>query len=258
MECNEIVHTGTANRISGVALPAIPPSLSLHEMNFNGEAADFDGTFLRHAWALGRSSNERSPFLDPSIMQEVVDRYHARRGITWSYGGYLEDRTDLWRGSYLTEPVIHGGIDVSLPAGAAVRCMRNGTVVWVDDDKNPNGGWGPYVVVRTSSDAGNIEYVLYGHLGRSFVEIGDEVKKGDVVADIGSPPDNGGWWSHLHLQCISREYYEWCCENDINKTLDGYFPASQIELFQTRFPDPSALLWDPTPDIQACRRPSLC
>jgi murein DD-endopeptidase MepM/ murein hydrolase activator NlpD len=127
--------------------------------------------------------------------------------------------------------------------------MRDGTVVWVDDDKNPDGGWGPYVVVRTRNNSEDVEFVLFGHLGTIFVEVGDEVRKGGVVADIGAPPDNGGWWSHLHLQCISRDYYEWCCDNDINKTLDGYFPCSQLDLFRVRFPDPSALLWDATADV---------
>lgn len=235
-------------------LPQISCEFARHEMNFNGEAAAFDANVLDHAWALGKGSNERSPFLEPALMQQLVDLYHAEKGISWSHGGYLEDRTDLWRGSYLKEPVIHGGIDISLPAGNPVRCMRDGTVVWVDDDKNPDGGWGPYVVVRTRNEAGETEYVLFGHLGRSFVEIGNEVRKGDVVADIGAPPHNGGWWSHLHLQCISRDYYEWCCENDINKTLDGYFPASQVDIFKVRFPDPAPLLWDATADVEACLR----
>jgi hypothetical protein len=84
------------------------------------------------------------------------------------------------------------------------------------------------------------------------VQIGDEIEKGAVVADIGAPPHNGGWWSHLHLQCISKEYYEWCRDNDIDKTLDGYFPASQLEIFRTRFPDPSSLLWDATADVERC------
>lgn len=233
-------------------LPSTPVGIANHAINFNGEAAAYDETFLANAWALGKATNESSPFLDPAIMRHVVERYHTEKGISWSHGGYLEDRTDLWRGSYLTEPVIHGGIDVNLPAGTAVRCMRDGTVVWVDDDHNPAGGWGPYVVVQTRNDAREVEYVLYGHLGTCFVQIGDEIEKGAVVADIGAPPHNGGWWSHLHLQCISKEYYEWCRDNDIDKTLDGYFPASQLEIFRTRFPDPSSLLWDATADVERC------
>lgn len=235
--------------VSTLSLPALPFELSRYEMNFNDEAADFDRKHLNNAWALGRIEHERSPFLEPVVAQKMVDLYHDRRGILWSHGGYLEDRTELWRGGYLKEPVIHGGIDVTLPAGTVVRCMRDGTVVWVDDDKNPDGGWGPYIVVRTKNDAGAIEYVLYGHLGNMFVQVGDEVSRGGVIADIGSPPHNGGWWSHLHLQCIAQEYYEWCCDNDINKTLDGYFPCSQLDLFRVRFPDPSALLWDATDDV---------
>src|SRR3989339_1541746 len=44
-----------------------------------------------------------NPLLDPATCQAMMNEVHAELGIDVSYGGWLEDRSTLWRGSYLDE-----------------------------------------------------------------------------------------------------------------------------------------------------------
>ena len=105
----------------------------------------------------------------------------------------------------------HNGIDLVRPHGDPLYAIEDGTVVQVDDDP---AGFGK--VVRFISDAKNErgyhrEWV-YGHNSKNYVRVGDEVKAGQHIADIGntgfvvSNSTGNGFWrvnpfagTHLHL-----------------------------------------------------------
>ena len=61
------------------------------------------------------------------------------------------------------------------------------------------------VVVRHNIvDVGEI-YTLYGHLSLDTldrVQTGQQVVAGEQIAAIGSPPTNGNWPPHLHMQVV--------------------------------------------------------
>jgi murein DD-endopeptidase MepM/ murein hydrolase activator NlpD len=224
--------------------PLLNAGIAAHEVSFNKLAKDFDERYLGKAW-LARADLP-SPFLTPDVMQRAVDEYHARHGITWSFGGYLEDRTSLWRGSYLSNisgTFVHAGIDVNLPAQTLVRCTRGGVVRVVGDDCDTQGGWGPHVIVETIRN-GAKEFVIYGHLGDVYVKEGDRLGPMSPIATTGGPPKNGGWWSHLHIQVIQDRYFMWCRRQGLMTSLDGYFEARAAEFYKPVFPDPIDLVWD--------------
>lgn len=83
----------------------------------------------------------------------------------------------------------HSGIDVGIPSGTEVRSAGDGVVVYV----GWNGGYGKCVIV----DHGKYR-TLYGHLGSYKVKVGDEVKKGDVIALSDNTGDSTG--PHLHFE----------------------------------------------------------
>src|SRR5262245_45485040 len=43
----------------------------------------------------------RSQFLIPHLTDRMLAYAHRKMGVDYSLGGYLEDRRDVWRGSYL-------------------------------------------------------------------------------------------------------------------------------------------------------------
>ena len=83
-------------------------------------------------WLASRSTESVNPLLDPTICQNFVVECHQKLGIDFSYGGWLEDRSTLWRGSYLDQKrkYIHLGVDFNVPAGTQVAIERAATVIY--------------------------------------------------------------------------------------------------------------------------------
>jgi len=47
--------------------------------------------------------------------------------------------------------------------------------------------------------------LIFAHLQGVDCEAGNPSSRGTVFAEIGGPPDNGNWVSHLHVQAIRSE-----------------------------------------------------
>lgn len=184
-----------------------------------------------------------NPFLDPAICQNLLDDLHARLGVDWSYGGYLENRLHLWQGSYLEQSgnFVHLGVDFHVPQGTPVATPRAAAVFLVDDDHDRDGGWGQRVFLKLEDDPPNAHVLIFAHLQRIEVSPGTQLSRGAVFAEVGGPPDNGNWAPHLHVQTIpSNRMVEVFIERFAE--LDGYGPPSQVEKLRESYPDPLPFL----------------
>ena len=157
-----------------------------------------------------------------------------------SIGRYNEKRrgmytTDLFGGVRN----IHVGLDFWVPPGTPVYAFDDGDVLFFRNNDHP-GDYGPTVVTRHSgpevqkllkmlqhatgsgSDSGSGSksdtdfysspdtdttsdalYALHGHLSRdtlSGLVDGMPLKRGQVIATVGTEHENGGWVPHLHFQ----------------------------------------------------------
>lgn len=187
-------------------------------------------------------SSGPNPLLDPATCDRMVAEVHQRKGVAWSYGGYLEDRRRLWRGSYLekTGAFIHLGVDFNVPAGTELVSGHSATVLLVDDDGDRDGGWGTRMIIEPAI-AGHDIYLIYAHIQNVRFQAGDEIDAGDVLGEVGGPPDNGNWYPHLHVQSVLPEYFDQVMLDNFEQ-LDGYGRAEDIETLRRRFPDPLQFL----------------
>jgi murein DD-endopeptidase MepM/ murein hydrolase activator NlpD len=87
---------------------------------------------------------------------------------------------------------IHEGIDISAPTGTPVRAASDGVVVKASNGWN--GGYGNIVVI----DHGSGIMTLYGHNASLASSVGQAVKRGDVVAYVGSTGNSTG--PHCHFE----------------------------------------------------------
>ena len=107
----------------------------------------------------------------------------------------------------------HEGADLAAREGTPVLAAHDGTVVLVMDS------WGRYGKVVVLQGDGIM--TVYGHNHRNHVEKGEEVSKGDHIADVGSTGDTTG--PHLHFETRVRdENGAWAAINPVT-----FYPKSQ-------------------------------
>lgn len=208
----------------------------LHEqsygyVNLNSEA-------MRWLAQRNVSAADPNPLLDPTVGQAFVEETNREIGVGVSYGGWLEDRSVLWRGSYLDAPgtYMHLGVDVNAPVGTRVAFDQEAEVIAVDDDSPLVGGWGNRLVARLR------EYpivMIYAHMGKGILcAPGDTLIPGDVIGQLGSSTENGVWFSHVHIQAIRADYFDALTDSE-KGDLDGYGREDGRVRLAKLFPDPS-------------------
>lgn len=172
-----------------------------------------------------------NPLLDPVCCAAMVRAAHIARHLDCSYGGWLEDRRDLWRGSYLDVQGTyqHLGVDFNVPVGTRVAASHAAHVILVDSDVPEEGGWGTRIILLPHDR--RVPRLIYAHLDpKTSLRTGDRVMPGDELARVGESPENGGWFPHLHVQCIA---------GDPNLlTLDGYGHERDVARWSGICPDP--------------------
>ncbi len=86
----------------------------------------------------------------------------------------------------------HEGIDFAAPMGTPIHAVAAGVVTWA----GPRGGYGNMVQI----DHGDGYATRYGHAEKVLVHVGETVKRGDVIALVGSTGYSTG--PHVHFEVL--------------------------------------------------------
>lgn len=174
----------------------------------------------------------------PALTRTIVETL-AARGARIGIGGYDEARA-LYTSSAFgagdaagERRTIHLGLDLFAEAGTPVLAALDGIVHAVENRAAPQD-YGPVVVLRHETDEGQPFYTLYGHLDETALalEPGAAVAAGSRLGSLGSPPLNGDWPPHLHLQVIVDLL-------DLGTAFPGVAPAGQRAVWTSLSPDPN-------------------
>lgn len=143
---------------------------------------------------------EGNPFLDPDLFGEWINLLHKTIGVDYSWGGYMEDREEILDGIYLPAGCkIHLGVDYWVPQDVAVYLPKAGKLVYARFDPDQNGGWGGQMIFDI-----NGLYYIFGHLKEIAIKVGEIYPAGSRIGYIAEIECNGGWYPHLHVQCMKR------------------------------------------------------
>ncbi len=118
------------------------------------------------------------------------------RTISSAWGPRIRTRVVRVRTSTRNRRVIrrfmgtHKGVDLSAPMGAGIFAALDGQVVASTRQKQ----YGNYVAV----DHGNGVLTLYAHCSRNCVQVGDIVRRGQKIAEVGRTGNATG--PHLHFE----------------------------------------------------------
>jgi murein DD-endopeptidase MepM/ murein hydrolase activator NlpD len=103
---------------------------------------------------------------------------------------YFGKRTDPFTG----KPANHGGVDFAGKHGAEIAVVADGVVTWSGD----RYGYG--VMVEVTHGSGYV--TRYAHNSENLVDVGDEVKKGQIVALMGESGRATG--PNLHFEVLQN------------------------------------------------------
>lgn len=162
-----------------------------------------------------------------------------------TYGGWLEQRFDLWKGieplALESKMMLHVAVDINnLSPGTRVHAPADCTIYHVMGDDTERNGWGGRLILQLSTpfqEEG--EFLLFGHLDPSSLgQIGNTLKKGDCLGIVAEETRNGGWFPHIHVQLMKKRFIEEF--SDRLDEIDGYL------LSQTDADRVDELCMDPT------------
>lgn len=165
--------------------------------------------------------------------ENYVDKVLQKNEAKVAFGGYNEVR-NLYKSSSLfnddenEERNIHLGMDLWINAGTPILAALDGIVHSFNFNAG-KGNYGPTIILEHTLEH-QVFYTLYGHLSMDSIaeiEIGALFKKGQPMATLGIPSENGGYSPHLHFQIIKKikdyfgDYPGVCGKNDLNFYLEN-------------------------------------
>ncbi len=85
----------------------------------------------------------------------------------------------------------HAGIDIAAPAGTPIYAAASGTVTFSGYN---SGGYGNLIII----DHGNGQETYYAHNSSNYVQVGQNVSKGQNIGGVGSTGNSTG--NHVHFE----------------------------------------------------------
>ena len=170
-----------------------------------------------------------------------IQKYLEKSNAKIAYGGYEEHRNLYQRSSVFKnqdsdERNIHIGLDLWINESAPIYACLDG-MIHSFQNNDAVGDYGPTLILKHQ-----IEYftfhTLYGHLNLDTLKgkkIGNFVKKGQQIANLGLPPINGDYAPHLHFQIIID------MENKVGD-YPGVCNQNRLAFYSENCPDPNLLL----------------
>ena len=182
-------------------------------------------------------------FNDLDFFQFKIDKLQAQHPNKIIAGGYLEPRAIYTSSAYdkignngKESRTIHLGIDFWFPAHTPVYALFDSEVVTAVNDPGDKE-YGGLVILKHSIEDFEF-FTLYGHNTVASVlkhKVGDIIKKGEKIAELGNYPENGNWAPHLHFQVMLSIL-------DYKIDFPGVAYYNQLNVWKSICPDPNLLL----------------
>lgn len=186
---------------------------------------------------------------DPDAFQErqvsaAIEAELCTHGAKVGVGNYLEPRIFYTAEAFMPEDpatqegrTVHLGLDLFAPPGTGVSAPLDGVVHAFAAANSPQD-YGHLIILEHEAAPGQRFHTLYGHLNAASLnglKIGQKVHRGEHIAALGEPTENGGWPPHLHFQIITDLM-------DLGTDFPGVCRFSETPLWSAYSPDPDLIL----------------
>lgn len=199
------------DNIYRVIFEADPIPMSVRQAGFGGanrykELEGYENATLLKESAMRLDILTKKLYIQSRSFDEVIDLAGAKEDLIASIPAIQpianQDLSRIASGfGFRIHPIykvpkMHTGIDFSAPTGTPIYATGNGTIA--NDQDLRNSGYGNYVLI----DHGFGYQSLYAHVSRTNVRVGQKVKRGDIIAFVGSTGRSTA--PHLHYEVIKN------------------------------------------------------
>ncbi len=108
----------------------------------------------------------------------------------WPVKGWITSGFGSRKSPFTGKRTMHSGLDIATKSGTPIIAPAAGIVSF----SGKKGGFGNVLVI----DHGNGYTTFYGHCKKLYKKVGDKVKRGDKIAEVGNTGRSTG--SHLHYE----------------------------------------------------------
>lgn len=108
----------------------------------------------------------------------------------WPVKGWVTSGFGMRKSPFTGKRTMHSGIDIATKTGTSIKSPADGIVSFSDT----KGAFGKVIVI----DHGYGYTTFYGHCSKLLKNVGDKVKRGDVIAHVGNTGSSTG--PHLHYE----------------------------------------------------------
>ena len=122
---------------------------------------------------------------DPPVGKYDEKVVYEKNRFSWPLRGEIISEYGMRDGTH------HDGIDIKAPEGAPVKAAGSGKVVFSEEGMR---GYGNIIILKHSDDF----FTVYAHNKENLVKDGDDVTKGDVIAEVGDTGNASV--CHLHFE----------------------------------------------------------
>lgn len=127
------------------------------------------------------------------LVEQIAERRLGKLTLTpsaWPVNGPIMSSYGRRRDPFTGQTEMHQGLDIAGLYGSIVRAPANGRVVFA----RRKSTYGNLIML----DHGGGITTRYGHLSRFAISVGDQVRKGDLIAYVGNTGRSTG--PHLHYE----------------------------------------------------------
>ena len=163
----------------GPFVPALQPNVSMSSLEQQ----------LASLSVLLNDRNDKLVAMETLLMQDSLDKKKFPSVAPVSTGDYSSNfgwRIDPFTG----QNAMHEGVDFMAPEGTPIMASAAGIVVY--------SGLHPQYGNMVEIDHGNDIVTRYGHASRLLVKVGQVVRRGQEIAEVGSTGRSTG--NHLHFE----------------------------------------------------------
>ncbi len=163
----------------GAYVPAGQQDISLDQMNQQ----------LGNLSSLLTDRSDKLAALETLLQQDRLRKKMLTVSAPVSSGWYSSNfgwRVDPFTG----KKAMHEGVDWVVPYGTPIHAAASGMVVYA--------GWHPQFGNLVEIDHGNDILTRYAHASKVFVKVGEVVKRGQLISQVGSTGRSTG--NHLHFE----------------------------------------------------------